>query len=182
MTFQPGPTLGLVVLGLLYVRAVHVLGRRGYRVPTGQQSFWWSGFAFMAFAFLGPLDVKAQYLQGYGEGEQPDQIYDPNHRPYGLDLKHGGYLELDWMVTPLLGVYGRGDWRDAIVTLGNPASITRTGADRIYITKSWRATGGVRAVINEHIVLKAEYLHNGEYGGVPEIANDVFTSSLLLMY
>jgi len=131
---------------------------------------------------LGPLDVKAQYLQGYGEGEQPDQIYDPNHRPYGLDLKHGGYLELDWMVTPLLGVYGRGDWRDAIVTLGNPASITRTGADRIYITKSWRATGGVRAVINEHIVLKAEYLHNGEYGGVPEIANDVFTSSLLLMY
>ena len=40
----------------------------------------------------------------------------------------------------------------------------------------------MRAVINEHIVLKAEYLHNGEYGGVPQIANDVFTSSLVLIY
>ena len=58
----------------------------------------------------------------------------------------------------------------------------RLASDRLYITKSWRATGGVRAVINEHIVLKAEYLHNGEYGQVPEIANDVFTSSLVLIY
>jgi hypothetical protein len=31
-------------------------------------------------------------------------------------------------------------------------------------------------------VAKVEYLHNGEYGGVPQIQNDVFTSSLLLMY
>ena len=38
------------------------------------------------------------------------------------------------------------------------------------------------AVINEHIVVKAEYLHNGEYGGIPQIANDVFTSSLVLIY
>jgi len=131
---------------------------------------------------VGPVDIKAQYLRGYSEGERPDRIYDPNHRPYGLDLKHGGYLEVDWMITPLLGVYGRGDLRDAIVTLGTPDSMTNTGGDRIYITKSWRATGGVRAVINEHIVLKAEYLHNGEYGGIPAIANDVFTSSLLLIY
>ena len=51
------------------------------------------------------------------------------------------------------------------------------------MTKSWRATRRrARAVINERVVLKAEYLHNGEYGGVPQIANDVFTSSLVLMY
>jgi hypothetical protein len=131
---------------------------------------------------IGPVDVKAQYLRGHGDGESPDRIYDPNHRPYGLDLNNGGYLEVDWMVTPIVGVYGRGDLRDALVWLGNPDSTTNTGADRIYITKSWRATGGVRAVINEHIVLKAEYLHNGEYGRIPQIANDVFTSSLLLIY
>ena len=39
-------------------------------------------------------------------GERVDRVYDPDHRPYGLDLKHGAYLELDWMVTPLLGVSG----------------------------------------------------------------------------
>ena len=131
---------------------------------------------------VGPVDIKAQYLRGRSEGERADRVYDPNHRPYGLDLKNGGYLELDWMITPLLGVYGRGDLRDALVWLGNPDSLTGTGSDRLYITKSWRATGGVRAVINEHIVLKAEYLHNGEYGRIPQIANDVFTSSLLLIY
>jgi hypothetical protein len=130
---------------------------------------------------LGPVDIKGQYLQGASDGERVGRSYDPNHRPYGLDLKHGAYLELDWMVTPLLGLYGRGELRDAVVWLGNPDAVV-TASDRLYITKSWRAVGGVRAVINEHIVLKAEYLHNGEYGQIPEISNDVFTSSLVLIY
>ena len=86
------------------------------------------------------------------------------------------------MITPVVGVYGRGELRDALVWLGNPDNLTGIGADRLYITQSWRATAGARAVINEHIVLKAEYLHNGEYGRVPQIANDVFTSSLVLIY
>ena len=34
-------------------------------------------------------------------------------------------------------------------------------------------------VFNERIMLKAEYLRNGEYGGIPEISNDMFTSSLV---
>ena len=29
--------------------------------------------------------------------------------------------------------------------------------------------------------LKAEYLRNGEYGGIPEIKNDVFMTSLLII-
>lgn len=131
---------------------------------------------------IGPVDIKAQYLRGHSDGERPNRIYDPNHRPYGLDLKNGGYLELDWMITPVLGVYGRGEVRDAFVWLGNPDSMTNTGSDRLYITNTWRAVGGVRAVINEHIVLKAEYIHNGEYGRIPDTANDVFTSSLVLIY
>jgi hypothetical protein len=140
---------------------------------------WFWGFDLLGH--LGPVDLKAQYLRGHAAGERADRIYDPAHRPYGLDLKQGGYLEADWMVTPLLGVYGRAELRDALVWLGNANAAPLLG-DRLYITKSWRATGGVRAVINEHIVLKAEYLHNGEYGRIPEIANDVFTSSLLLIY
>jgi putative membrane protein len=59
MSFQPGPALGLVVLALLYVRAVRVLGDRGYRVPGGQQVFWWAGFAFLAAGFFSPLDTEA---------------------------------------------------------------------------------------------------------------------------
>ena len=55
------------------------------------------------------------------------------------------------------------------------------GANRAYLTKSWRATGGLRVVFSERVVLKAEYLHNGEYGGIPQISNDVFTSSLVFM-
>jgi putative membrane protein len=59
MSFQPGPALGLFLLALLYVRAVRVLGGRGYRVPAGQQAFWWAGFACLASAFFGPLDTEA---------------------------------------------------------------------------------------------------------------------------
>jgi putative copper resistance protein D len=59
MTFQPGPTLGLVVLALLYARAVRVLGRRGYRVPVSQQAFWWVGWVSLTAAFLSPLDTQA---------------------------------------------------------------------------------------------------------------------------
>jgi cytochrome c oxidase assembly factor CtaG len=59
MSFQPGPALGLVVLALLYVRAVRVLGRRGYRVPAAQQAFWWVGFVCLAAAFFSPLDTEA---------------------------------------------------------------------------------------------------------------------------
>jgi putative membrane protein len=61
MTFQPGPVLGLVVLALLYVRAVRVLGRRGYRVPAGQQTFWWMGWVVLSAAFLSPVDTEAQH-------------------------------------------------------------------------------------------------------------------------
>jgi cytochrome c oxidase assembly factor CtaG len=62
MSFQPGPALGLFVLALLYVRAVRVLGRRGYRVPRGQQAFWWAGFFALAAGFFSPLDTKAQHV------------------------------------------------------------------------------------------------------------------------
>jgi hypothetical protein len=140
---------------------------------------WFAGVDLLGH--FGPVDVKAQYLQGKGEGERLDRIYDPNHRPYGLDLNHGAYLEVDWMVTPLIGVWGRGEVRDALVWLGNPAA-PDAASDRLYITKSWRAVAGAKAVINEHVAVKAEYLHNGEYGGMPQIANDIFTSSLLLTY
>jgi cytochrome c oxidase assembly factor CtaG len=59
MSFEAGPALGLLVLAVLYVRAVRVLGARGQRIPIGRQAFWWTGFAFLAGAFFSPLDGLA---------------------------------------------------------------------------------------------------------------------------
>jgi hypothetical protein len=66
------------------------------------------------------------------------------------------------------------------VWLGDPQALE--AANRVYITKSWRVTLGAKAVLHQHVLLKAEYLRNGEYGGVPGVANDVFTSSLLFSF
>jgi hypothetical protein len=138
---------------------------------------WFYGFDLLAH--IGPVDLKGQWLRGHAPGET-DRRYDDRHRPYGLDLKGGAYLEADAMLTPYVGVLARGEFRDARVWLGNPQA--PQGADRLYLTKSWRATVGARVVINESLVAKAEYLRNGEYGVVPDIRNDVFTTSLVWNY
>ena len=99
---------------------------------------------------------------------------------FSMRLNNGGYVQLTTMLTSFLGVLVRGDLRDAFVWLGDPT--LAEGAERLYITKSWRVTGGVRVVVSQRIVGKIEYLHNGEYGGVPSIPNDVFTSSVVMSY
>jgi len=111
-------------------------------------------------------------MKGGADGWPPDQVF-------GLKLHNGAYLELDWMLTPVIGLLARGEFRDAFVWLGDPTA--EAGANRAYLTKSWRATGGVRIVFSDRVVLKAEYLHNGEYGGIPQIPNDVFTSSIVFI-
>jgi len=135
--------------------------------------------AHVATAGGGTVDLKGQFLKGGAPGQLGPPA-DPNHEPYGLKLHYGGYLELDWMATPLFGFLLRGEVRDADIWLGDPNS--PGGAERLYITREWRLTAGVRLVVNQHIAVKAEYLHNGEYGGIPQIPNDVFTSSLVLSY
>jgi hypothetical protein len=140
------------------------------RARTSTGAMWFFGVDLQAHA--GRVDVKAQLLKGAAPGSPIDDVY-------GLKLHKGGYLELDWMLTPVIGVIGRGEFRDAFVWLGDPNA--PGGANRAYLTKSWRGTGGLRFAFSDRIVLKAEYLHNGEYGGIPQIKNDVFTTSLLLI-
>lgn len=114
----------------------------------------------------GRVDVEAQWLRGLAPGRAVDQVY-------GLQLDHGAYLVVAWRVTALVGVLVRGELRDAFVFLGD---------ERAYVTRSFRVTAGARLTFDEHVTLKAEYLLNGEYGGVPGVPNDVFTSSLVLAY
>jgi hypothetical protein len=111
----------------------------------------------------GHMDLQAQWLKGAAAGEAAAGVY-------GLQLHGGGYVELDTMVTPSFGFLLRGEYRDAFVWLDT---------ERAYLTKVWRAVGGLRFVLTPRAVLKAEYLHNGEYGGIPQIADDVFTTSLV---
>lgn len=110
---------------------------------------------------LSSVDIKAQWLRGKSPG------YDGTET-YSLDLRNGGYLETDVILTPEIGLLARAEFRDADVALTT---------NRIYITKNWRATGGLRVVLNPHATIKAEYLHNGTYGDMPNIPDDVFTAS-----
>ncbi len=134
------------------------------RDPGGDGYIWFAGadLAYRTVSFA----LKAEFLKGRSPGSDIFPAWE-------LDLKRGAYLEVDWMVLPWLGLMVRGGLRDAFVALGT---------ERAYVTQSWRFTGGVRFVLNHHIILKAEYLKNGEYGDVPEFQNDVFTSSLVLRY
>jgi hypothetical protein len=112
------------------------------------------------------IDIKAQWLKGKAPG-------DPDTMTYALDLKQGGYVEADVLVTPLIGVLGRAEFRDADMTLGQ---------ERMYLTRNWRATGGVRLSISPNATLKAEFSHNGEYANTPSIPDDVVTTSAVMAF
>jgi len=141
------------------------------RISNNSGAMWFVGVDFLGH--VGVLDVKAQWLKGRAPGSPLDQAY-------GLNLKGGGYLELDYMLTPIIGLLARGEYRNALVWLDglDPAA----GDNRIYVTKSWRGTFGAHVALKERLILKAEYLRNGEYGGIPNIKNDVFTSSLVFIF
>jgi hypothetical protein len=130
------------------------------------------------------FQLTAEVLRGHSAGEL-GAVAVGAKRVYGLDLRGGGYVQATAMLTWMFGLLVRAEFRDALVWLGDPmlqATDPTTTADRIYVTKSWRVTAGLRAVITDRLVVKLEYLHNGEYGGVPSIPNDVFTSSVVMSY
>ncbi len=135
---------------------------------AGKMWFWGVDYQL----HLRRADLRAEYLRGASPG-------DPLNQVYGLHLYGGGYLELVAYLQAHLGLIGRIEYRDAFIWLGDPNA--PGGADRAYLTKGWRATGGVHVNFTDRIILKAEYLHNGEYGGVPQIKDDVFTTSLVLI-
>jgi len=112
------------------------------------------------------FDIKAQYLKARAPGDAVSEAY-------SLKLKNGGYVEGNVTLTPIFGLLGRAEFRDAEV---------RQGMERLYITKNWRATAGVRMIFSPNAVLKAEVSHNGEYGGVPSIPDDVVTTSAVMAF
>jgi putative membrane protein len=60
--FSPGVVVFLFAAGALYVRAVLILRRRGWRVQRRQQAWWWIGLALQAIALLGPPDAESDQV------------------------------------------------------------------------------------------------------------------------
>lgn len=132
--------------------------------PDGASAAWIAGVD--AELETSRFAVKAQWLRGKAPGDEVSKMY-------SLDLKNGGYVEANVILTPVIGLLGRAEFRDAEV---------QEGMERLYITKNWRATAGVRMIFTPNAILKAEYSHNGEYGGVPSIPDDVVTTSAVMAF
>lgn len=110
--------------------------------------------------------LKAQLIWGEAPGATDQRVWK-------LDLKPSGYVEADWQMLSRLGLLARAELRNAVVT---------RDTERAYITKQMRFTGGIRATFSPHVMAKAEYLHNREYGGIEQFRNDMFTTSMVLIY
>jgi hypothetical protein len=132
--------------------------------PDGAEEAWTVGVD--AELESSHFDIKAQWLRAKAPGDAVSNMY-------SLDLKNGGYVEANVILTPVIGVLGRAELRDAEV---------QQTMERLYITKNWRTTAGVRLIFNPNAILKAEYSHNGEYGGIPGIPDDVITTSAVMAF
>ena len=130
----------------------------------GTKKMWFAG-ADLELA-LTRFNLRASFLRGKAPGDEVTMAY-------SLDLKRGGFAEADIIVTPMIGILGRAEFRDATV---------QQGMERLYITKNWRATAGLRLIFNPNAIVKAEYSHNGEYGGTPSIPDDVITTSAVMAF
>jgi hypothetical protein len=155
--------LRLPILGTLEIGGSGQFGTED-GAPNGAGALWFVGVD--AEADMGRVDIKAQWLKGRAPGDAVSMTY-------GLNLHQGGYVEADFIITPVIGLLGRAEFRDADVW---------QNMDRFYITKNWRAVGGFRLLLSPNAVVKAEYLHNGEYGAVPSIPDDVVTTSAVIAF
>jgi cytochrome c oxidase assembly factor CtaG len=61
-TFDPAVVALIALAAYLYVRAVRILGSRGYRVPGGQQAAWFGGLGLTAIGLLSPIDTLGDDL------------------------------------------------------------------------------------------------------------------------
>jgi hypothetical protein len=115
------------------------------------------------------LELRAEFVQGKLPGDS-----DPGMAPCGVAecLRYkGAYALGGYRATPWAQPYMRVDWRDAL---------HQSGVDFVYISKLVRVTTGARFEIGSRVIAKIEYTTNRELGGIPQFADDVFTSSLVV--
>jgi hypothetical protein len=128
-------------------------------------------YGFDLHADWNDIDFTAEFVQGRAPGKS-----EPGAAPCGVApcLRYkGAYAQVGYRVNNWLIPYVRGDWRDAL---------HQSGASFVYISDLARVTPGIRLELGTSVILKAEYTINRELGRLPQIPNDVFTSSLVVKY
>jgi hypothetical protein len=126
------------------------------------------------------LNVTAEFVQGRQPGRNlehdtnADMTYDVQHarcdQAECLTYK-GAYVLADYRFKDTRTIpYVRVDWRDAT---------HQDGSQFVYVANVIRATVGLHANLSSHVAAKVEYTWNHEIG-VPQFADDVLTSSLVL--
>ncbi|HUS32594.1 MAG TPA: hypothetical protein VMZ53_29030 [Kofleriaceae bacterium] len=114
------------------------------------------------------FDAAAEYVQGEQEG-QTTGMAECDAAPC-LTYK-GAYLLVARRVQAWVTPYARIDWRDAVHT---------DGARFVYESHTVRGTVGAHFEMTSRILAKVEYTWNHELGNIPQFANDIVTSSLVV--
>ena len=117
------------------------------------------------------VDFSAEFAQGRAVGKTQ-----PGEPPCGLSpcIRYkGAYAQVGYRLFNWLTPYVRADWRDAL---------HESGASFVYVSQVARFTGGLHVEIGTSVVVKAEYTLDRELGRIPEIPDDVFTSSMVVKY
>jgi hypothetical protein len=112
-------------------------------------------------------DFVAEYVQGIQQGQTK---LTPCDVAACLDYK-GAYVLVDRQVQPWITPYIRVDWRDAV---------HKNEPNFVYESHVVRATIGAHFEMTSRILAKIEYTFNHELDGIPQFADDIVTSSLVV--
>jgi len=112
-------------------------------------------------------DAVAEYVQGVQQGQT---MAVPCDLAPCLSYK-GAYLLVDRRITEGFTPYLRLDWRSAV---------HEHGTDFVYESHVARATLGAHFEMTNTIVAKIEYTFNHELDGIPQFADDVLTTSIVV--
>jgi hypothetical protein len=119
----------------------------------------------------GDLELAGELVKGRADGRTS---------PGGVACDEAQCLEY-------LGAYGwvayrLFHWLTPYTRLDGRSALHRHGASFVYVSELLRATVGLRSELGEHVIVKAEYTFVRELGEVPDIDDDVLTSSLVVRY
>ena len=149
-----------------------VLGASGALGPQqGQRErsvLQWHVGADVSLRGFHDFDITAEYVQGLQQGRTTTMT--PCNAAACLRYK-GAYVLVDHRTTARLTPYVRIDWRDAVHT---------KGTEFVYESHVMRGTIGARYAMTSSILGKLEYTWNHELDGIPQFADDVVTSSIVV--
>jgi hypothetical protein len=112
-------------------------------------------------------DAVAEYVQGLQQGQT---MAAPCDLAPCLSYK-GAYVLVDRRIAEGFTPYVRLDWRSAV---------HEHGADFVYESHVARATIGAHFEMTNTIIGKIEYTFNHELDGIPQFADDVLTTSIVV--